>query len=318
MRRAALKLKQSSRRQAIEHQAKDLTPRQAGDRNKLAEQQQLERAALKSAYLAQVRSVRQERARGRPTGLAAFLGRVTGLALVTKKLHAYRDRQRYAASLEQKTELADRQGTEQAVLSRRHELQGLEMQRKERALALVEKRERKALEIALLKEVRQKERARERVREPDRAVRERKGPEKKENRGRSLTRDWTEATTPTRKIDLRKSFPDSARGDEGENTGGGASEAPAPAAESKIRRRKRRKIRLEREFNKAADPDRDGRGDDSGGGPHKRRRRERDPPERDGPPRPRRTRKRDFDRGMWPCLIRLTVLSRHGYVPNLF
>ena len=291
VRRAALKLKQESRRQAVDKQVKDLTQRQALERRELAEQQRHARAALTSAYLAQVRSVRQERALNAPSGLAAFLGRVTGMALVTKKLHAFRDRKRYVAFLEQKTRLGEKQRGEEAILSRRHELQKLDMRRKERALSLIEKRERKALEAALLKEARQREQARSKDHEPERAV-------EQGILGRAPDEKASPDAQPQRKIDLRKSFTEAARTDEGDSGDQGDTEAPAPQGEAKIRRRKRRKIRLEREFNNAADPDRDSSGGESGGGPRRRRRKDRDPQERDKQQRPRRSRKRDFGRDM--------------------
>lgn len=291
VRRAALKLKQESRRQVVEKQATDLSQLQALERRELAEQQRQARAALTSAYLAQVRSVRQERELNAPTGLAAFLGRVTGMALVTKKLHAFRDRKRYVAFLEQKTRLGEKQRGEETILSRRHELQKLDMRRKERALTLIEERERKALEAALLKEARQREQARSKDHEPERAV-------EQGIHGRAPEQMASPVAQPQPKIELRKSFTEAARSDEGDGGEQGDTEAPAPEGEAKIRRRKRRRIRLEREFNKAADPEHEGGGGDSGGGPRRRRRKDRNPPERATQPRSRRSRKRDFDRGM--------------------
>jgi hypothetical protein len=41
--------------------------------------------------------IKTERAANRPKGLAAFLGRITGVELITKKIHQYRDKTHYAA-----------------------------------------------------------------------------------------------------------------------------------------------------------------------------------------------------------------------------
>ena len=82
--------------------------------------------------------------RNRPKGLAAFLGRITGVELITKKIQQYRDATRYGAFLAQKKELAERQQREAAAFERQQALETLTMQRRLRALELVEQRERVA------------------------------------------------------------------------------------------------------------------------------------------------------------------------------
>jgi hypothetical protein len=62
---------------------------------------------------------RIERAQRAPKGLAAFLGRITGINLITKKLHKYRDRKRFEALLADRDRLQDRQ--KQARLAMRRE-----------------------------------------------------------------------------------------------------------------------------------------------------------------------------------------------------
>ncbi len=89
-------------------------------------------------------------------------------------------------------------------------------------------------------------------------------------------------------------FNEAARGDEGDSRDEGAADAPAPAGEAKIRRRKRDHDRESMWVSGRDDRRRD---DGYGGTPRRNRReRDRDPPRDDGPPR--RTRRRDFDRGM--------------------
>ena len=111
---------------------------------------------LRAAYLAAVRRIRIERARRRPTGLAAFLGRVSGVALIRKKLQRYRDRKRYEAFLAARRALRDRQEAQWAALVLSHQLQAFELERQERALAQVEQRERESLETALMRERRER------------------------------------------------------------------------------------------------------------------------------------------------------------------
>lgn len=259
-RRAALELKQASRRQALERTHNELTARQAEDRKALFEDQRIERAALRTAYLADVRRVRQERARNRPTGLAAFLARVSGIALITKKLHRYRDRKRHRAFLARKAAMHERQSEEQALLARRHQLQALDAQRRIRALAQIERREQQALETALLREARIIARNEPSVDEPN-ALHELEP-------ASAFQQEWIDsadpAARPGRAINLRAQFGRAAEDDEGDDSGD--EEASAPEGETKIRRRRRRRtIDLEQEFNDAANPKRRYGGDTSGG-----------------------------------------------------
>ena len=101
--------------------------------------------AFRQGYLQESRRIRLDRAAHRPTGLAAFIGRITGVELITKKIHEYRDATRYKLFLAQKKELAERQQREAAALDRRQELEALTMQRRLRALEQVEKRELRSL-----------------------------------------------------------------------------------------------------------------------------------------------------------------------------
>src|SRR5690606_15628250 len=120
------------------------------------------RQALKAAYLAAQKRVRVERARREPKGLAAFLGRWSGIALVTKKVQRYRDRKRYGAYLAERETLKRRQQHERQVLARRHELQAADIRRKLRALDQVEQRERQSFDMAARNERRQQINARHR------------------------------------------------------------------------------------------------------------------------------------------------------------
>src|SRR6202034_699470 len=100
------------RRQSVELEAKGLNGRQRQDRQEFSAQQKQERMAFRQGYLRESRSIRSDRAAHRPTGLAAFIGRITGVELITKKIHQYRDATRYKLFLAQRKELADRQQRE--------------------------------------------------------------------------------------------------------------------------------------------------------------------------------------------------------------
>lgn len=299
---------QAARRAKLEREAARLRERQRQERGQLAAEHGSARQALKAGYLAEVRRVRTERARNAPKGLAAFLGRITGIALITKKVHRYRDARRFAAYLTSKQELAGRQRGQIEVLARRHEWQGADMQRKLDALRQVEKRERKAQEQARTKERRQRINARS-EHMPTFAL-ELKPPGRKprivkaKNRYISpLAQELAEAARERKAgkaIKLADEFARAARDESGESeSGSGATGMPQPAEKPKIERQPAPTIDLPREFNAAAAGP--SKPQDGGGGRPSVK--PNDPaPENDGsrdpdPPRPRPTRKRDLDRG---------------------
>lgn len=128
------------------------------ERATLAAEQLAARQAHKSAYLAQVRAVRAAREEARPTGLAAFLGKVTGVSLVIGKLHRHRDAKAYRAFVAERQDLIANQKQAASVLQRQHEVHGLDGARQLRALVKVEVRERQALEVKRVREQRTVER----------------------------------------------------------------------------------------------------------------------------------------------------------------
>ena len=93
-----------------------------------------------------MRRIRAARDAVRPTGLAAFLGRVTGVNLVIRKVQQHRDARRYAAYVGARDGLRQTQAEVSGGLARRHQLQGLEADRALRALDQLDARERKSLE----------------------------------------------------------------------------------------------------------------------------------------------------------------------------
>lgn len=267
LRREELQQKQQPRRQGIEQDEKALSERQRQARQEFSARQWGERAALRQSYLLEGRRIKTARAANRPTSLAAFLGRITGVELITKKVQQYRDRTRYAAHVTQVRDLKDRQQREAREFERRQALERLAIERRLKALELVEQRERKSLEIALLKERRVEDRERqEGSRAPQESVRTR-------------TDEFNEAAT--KQPEPVKEAEHGEKTEGGGESGAGSTEQVAPEAEITIQRRRRTRER-EDELDRSA----------------KTRRSEREPEDDDPSPdqTPRRRRNRDFDR----------------------
>lgn len=267
-RREQLQIKQQPRRQKIEQEEKALAERQRQDRHQFSEQQKQVRAVLRQGHLQESQRIKIERAANRPKGLAAFIGRITGVELITKKLHQYRDATRLRAFLAQKKELAERQQHDAKAFERRLAMEELAMQRRKRALALVEQRERESLEVKLLKERRDDERERqEESRAPEQVAR---------TRSDEFNEVAAKQSEPVKEAERVE-----GSGDSGGEAGAGSAQEVAPEAEIKVQRRKRTRDREEEpERNARSRHDREHEDDDSS-------------PDRP----PRRRRDRDFDRG---------------------
>ena len=154
-----LEAAQALRRAGLVAAQKEERARHREERGVLERDQLAKRRDLKAGYLAQMRGVRAARYAARPTGLAAFLGRVTGVAFVIHKLHRHRDAQAFHAYRQERERLLTGQKQAALGLQRRQELQAVETSRQLKALAKVEARERQALDVKKLRE--QRVRARE-------------------------------------------------------------------------------------------------------------------------------------------------------------
>jgi hypothetical protein len=240
------------RRAELDAQLAALGERQRAERRELPALHREEGAALKTDYLASVRRVRLERARNAPRGLAAFLARVSGVALIRKKLQRYRDRQRYRRHLESKRQLAATQEAQWGALLWIHGLQARELERQARALSEVERRELRSLEVAALRERRVRTRARHThlpavkldIVPPAKAARETAPVRKGSRKASRLSQELNKAARER----LAGAFARAAEGDrtEGESGAGEShGDAPAPALEETIARRRRRKRRKE-------------------------------------------------------------------------
>jgi hypothetical protein len=297
-RREDLQRRQQPRRRDVEQEAKTLAARQRYAGQEFSQRQKQERMAFRQSYLQESRRVKLDRAAHRPTGLAAFIGRVTGVDLITKKIHQYRDAARYKLFLTQKEELAERQQRDAAALDRRQQLEALTMQRRLHALDLVEKRELRSLETTLLKERRIEDRERTgRTPSPPEPV---LTPDETPEKPIDVTAEFGKASAEPEPshvdefnraakepIDLTVEFERvSGSGDGGGEASGDAAQDPAPEAEIKIERRRRRTKDRVPDAERPTRETRSDRDKDSDG-----------PPSDDPGPTRGRRRDRDLDRG---------------------
>jgi len=263
---ALLIRKQNDRRAELEGKIAMLGTAQAARRQMLDADQLAARRNLRADLVAELRHRRVTRSQNRPRGLAAFLGKVTGISLAIKKLHGYRDRQCIKAYRADRDTLIRRQADERAAFEQRQELQAADLKREQRALAQIEKKELASVQQALRREHRQ-EWHKKHVHSPTFALTF--GPP-----GRPAAIDKV-AKRHTSEI----------------------KQALEAEDEKRLKREKKRRIDLIEEFTRAAgDDDDDGGGGDNSGGPK--------PPNKPGPDRGsrrktrRRRRDKDFDRGM--------------------
>lgn len=236
-----LKIHQAERRAKLEKEIAARSDQHQRGRQAVAKQQLDTRAELRSSYLETMRSVRLDRHAKTPRGLAGFLAKITGAAMVRHKLHRYQDKKRHDAYRVEKRQLQDRQVVERDDLRKRHEMQSLDQQRKLRGLDQVEKRERRSLEMTFQRQ---------------RNVRYRQGyehmptlnlnlkprgrfavPHKAMNRHSSRLGDELEKTirrsswtAPSPGATMQDQFARAARGDDGHESRGGVSDGKASDA----------------------------------------------------------------------------------------
>ena len=150
----ALKTLQAKRRAPIEAKQAAQQDRHDKERAALEQKQAAERQGVKARYFDEVRRVRDARAIAKPTGLAAFLGKVTGVSFLISQVQRYQDTKRYAAFRVEREGLSARQRAATADLRQRHTLQGQDMTRQLHAIRQVEARELKSYNAARLKDER--------------------------------------------------------------------------------------------------------------------------------------------------------------------
>lgn len=145
-RRDQLKARQVARRERLELEASELESRQEAMQSQQTREQADETEQHMTQHAARVALIEEQRKAARPTGLGAFLAKVSGVQLVRGQVHAWRDRKRDAAHAEERNRIEARQADERLELQQRHNMQSLDMARKQRALEQTEQRERQSLE----------------------------------------------------------------------------------------------------------------------------------------------------------------------------
>lgn len=235
---AQLKRNQEERRKELEQAQAALRQKQHQDRVDLAGKQKVLRNTRRAAYLMQSRRIRKERQEKNPTGLAAFLGRVSGVELLTKQIHKYQDRKRLQHYREDSNTLKTAQKQERKALTRRQGMQALDLQRKQRALEKIEKRELKSLEESLRRDMRIQTRGgREQM--PSLALDLNASKARQQAKARAAQEQFEAATSGKEEwkpINLSEEFDRAAGNDRTEEEGEGTTEGPKPKSKSKIRR----------------------------------------------------------------------------------
>lgn len=151
-RRAQLKARQENRRAPQEQQHTALLARQAAKTLKLGARQQDEMRRLEGRFKDEMDRIGRQREQNRPTGLAAFLGRVTGMDFLIKAIRTQMDVRRQKKHEEEKAALAERHEAERQEQALQHRMQQLETIRRLKALDRIEARERQSLERQFVRE----------------------------------------------------------------------------------------------------------------------------------------------------------------------
>ncbi|BBJ23069.1 relaxase/mobilization nuclease domain-containing protein [Candidatus Nitrotoga sp. AM1P] len=142
---AELKHSQQERRLAVEQERNTLKDKQQFMRLSQQSIHRTERDQLRATHIATMKAIRLARYENRPTGLAAFLGKVSGIMFLQKKIHQYQDARKIRDHLGQRDQLKAKQVQEQKGLDFRLNLQVRDIERKAKALEKIVKRELAAL-----------------------------------------------------------------------------------------------------------------------------------------------------------------------------
>ena len=227
---AQLNAMHAERRQALEKESAALRVNHVAQDFKLAARQQDQIRALEMAFHEEMERVRRDRAAHRPTGLAAFLGRVTGMAFVIRTLQKRQDRRRRRKFLKTRTKFAHRHKRERKEQEARRQMQRLDMARRFRALDQIEQRELRSLDTELLREGRVRARMRGQTLDSSR---------KQGDREQDQQRDAADHRDSDTYIDLQDAFDRAAEDgrDDGDDDGEGDSESRSPKPKSASKHR---------------------------------------------------------------------------------
>jgi integrase len=195
---------QQLRRLALTQASQVLQRRQHREMQQLGAEQFVVRRGLRQSYRSEVETSRDRRRQAWPRGLAAFLGRLTGVDAIRRAVYRYQDGRRLEAHKIQRSELMQAQEKAREQLARRHEHQRKEIARKERALERLDRREQAALKRDVLREQRLKDRGPAQMMEP--------APKIREGRGRHTSPVQPDFEDVARRESLRPVFNEAAYG----------------------------------------------------------------------------------------------------------
>ena len=145
---------QTRRRLKLQRKQSELHSRHSEAQSHLESQLIRERHQLRGSYLAEQRMKRSEREGKRPQGLARFLAKASGFALVQRKMHQREDRRRQQQYELDRSRLLSSQADKRLNLRLGQAAESDTLDREFRALALVEKRELQSLETERIKHLR--------------------------------------------------------------------------------------------------------------------------------------------------------------------
>jgi len=147
-----LKERHAKKHEEHEREAERLIQRHDNEKASLLSAQQSERSAQRSVYLNEAREIRAAREAVQSTGLAAFLGKVSGITAARTVFHKYQDRGRLAAYQENKFLTESNHEIAREELRQGQEMQGFDMERRRVSLVEAEKREKRSLELSFEKQ----------------------------------------------------------------------------------------------------------------------------------------------------------------------
>lgn len=144
----ALKASQVQRRTRLQVEEKQLRANQQRQRESVIATHREKMQKLRAQYTDEKERAHQTKLSS-GSGLKALLARASGYQAVMKAIRRYKDRRRLKQFLEEKARLHQALKDQQTRDNQIHDVQLLELRRKERALNGIEKREEKSLETSL-------------------------------------------------------------------------------------------------------------------------------------------------------------------------
>jgi len=143
-----LQRSQDERREKLERQHAEMQQRQEEERRTLDLDNAARAQAMTAEHAGQDFEIQFRRASSAPTGLAAFLAKVSGVAYVRRQLHQREDRRRLERQLEERRLLDQQNEDKRREMERLQQLARIEQRRKQHALELTFVRERRSVETA--------------------------------------------------------------------------------------------------------------------------------------------------------------------------